>query len=248
MFNLLKKSTSVNSLLIILLIVAGLYFALAAPPVARAVDNDFLLTWSSNSYVPLDYEGKALPSRGSTIKVAVLPTKKLSQNPDALYYRWLLDNEIMYSAQGIGRSSFQFRATKWGGDDHEIESQILDSQEKIIWRGFLTIKIASPQILFKTTNSNYAAQDSLIAATGQNLTLLAEPLFFNTQNIADLAFSWAIDRQILDTLDEKNPNQLTIKIPAGNLSASIFKDLSLFIQNKADQLQQSTINLNIEIK
>ena len=66
--------------------------------------------------------------------------------------------------------------------------------------------------------------------------------------MSDLIFKWTLDGQEPTALDEKNQNQMTIKIPAGNLSASIFKDLSVFIQNKTDELQQSKANLSVEIK
>lgn len=234
-------------IIIILLLGARFYFA-SSSPIAQAVNNDWLLTWSSNSYTPPDYEGRSLPSRGSQIKVAVIPTKKSSLNPDSLYYRWLLDNELAYQSNGQGKSSFVFVATKWGGDRHEIESQILDSQENIIWRGYLSIKIVSPQVLLKSPGSYYAAADSVASKTGRDLALTALPFFFRAQKITDLVFNWSVDGQTLGSLDEKNPDQLTIKIPKGNLSASIFKDLSLFIQNKSDQLQQLTVNITIEIK
>jgi len=239
------KLTSIITILILLS--AGFYLAPGAPS-ARAAAGDWLLTWSSNSYVPQGYEGKALPSRGSSIKVSAIPTRKLAQNPDALYYRWLLDGDIMGWAQGQGKSSFKFTVTKWGGASHEIESQILDSDENVLWRGSLSVKIVNPQVLFKTNGNNYAARDSLTATTGQNLTFIAEPLFFNAQKMSDLIFKWTLDGQEPTALDEKNQNQMTIKIPAGNLSASIFKDLSVFIQNKTDELQQSKANLSVEIK
>lgn len=238
----------VSSLLIIILLGLGFYLAPPAPP-ARAADNDFLLTWSSDSYVPLDYEGKALPARGSLIKVAAIPTKKLAANPDFLYYRWLLDDEVIPSAQGQGKSTFAIRVTKWGGDSYQVTCQILDSQANTIWRGSLTIKVASPLVLLKPLNgSGYALRDSLAASTGQDLNLVALPFFFHTQRPSDLSFNWLVDNEALSSLDEKNPQQLTIKIPAAILSKSIFKDLSLAVKNKLDQLQQFTVNLIIEIK
>lgn len=247
MSNLLKKSVFISFSLLFAFTSVGAYFT-PPLPVTHAADSDFLLTWSSDSYVPLGYEGRSLPSRGSMTKVAVLPTRKLAQNPDTLYYRWLLDNEVAYRAGGQGKTSFAFRVTKWGGDSHEIESQILDSNENIIWRGFLSVKIASPQVLLKAAGDNYAIVDSLFSSPGQNLILTALPFFFRAQKPADLLFIWTVDGQTLSSPDEKNPDQLSIKIPAGRLTSSVFKNLSLFIKNKADELQQLTINVSLEIK
>ncbi len=242
-----KKYIIIKTFLLAAIVGVGVYLADPAL-LARAADNSFLLTWSSDSYVPPDYEGKALPSRGSLIKVAAIPVKKLTADPDQLYYRWLLDNEIVYPAQGQGKSSFQFPATKWSGDSHEIESQILDEQGNLLWRGFLAVKITSPQLLLKKQNGGYAVQEALSAATGQSLTLIAVPFFFHAQKPADLSFTWTIDQQKPEAGDEKTPDQLIIKIPAGSLSSPVSKALSLFVQNKTDQLQRSTINLSIEIK
>lgn len=236
-------------ILLIALIGAGFYFAPEAPS-ARATTNYFILTWSANSYVPLSYEGKALPIRGSKIKVFALPAKKLAQNPDYLYYRWLLDDDVVGWASGVGNSFFQFTASKWAGDYHKIESQILDSQQgATLSQNSIYIKIIDPEVLISSSsNSNYSIIEKVIAKTGQNLTILAEPLFFNVQKISDLIFNWTLDGQAPTSIDEKNQNQMTIKIPAGNLSASIFKNLSLSVQKQADQMQQSTVNLSVEIK
>ncbi|MBU2037462.1 hypothetical protein KJ866_04690 [Patescibacteria group bacterium] len=247
MLNLLKKIIPVNFLLLIALIGAGVYFAPLTSS-TRAADNDFLLTWSSDSYVPLGYEGKALPSRGSLIKINVIPTKMLPSNPDFLYYRWLVDDELVYSTRGQGKSSLLLRVTKWGGDSYKVTSQILDSQENTVWRGSITIKIASPQVLLKSADSGYALADSMIAGVGKNLNLIALPFFFHAQKPSDLTFNWTVDKQKPAASDEKNPDQLIIKIPTANLSQSVFKDLSLAVKNKLDRLQQFTVNLIIEIK
>lgn len=239
--------------LIIILILTGaliglsLYFSPGAT-ITQAADNDWLLAWSSNAYVPLDYAGRALPARGSAVKVMVLPTKNPAQNPDALYYRWLLDGEPVSRSGGQGRSSFIFTATKWGGDRHEVEAQILDSRGNALWRGSLSLKVASPQVLLKTPAGYYALTDSAPGTTGKDLELTAQPFFFQAQKPSDLLFNWSIDGQALTSPNEKNPDQLTIKVPKANLSEAIFKDLSLFVKNKADELQQLTVNIIIEIK
>ena len=213
-----------------------------------AADNDFLLAWSSASYVPQEYKGRALPSNGSLVKVFALPTKDLARSQESFYYRWLLDNELAYSANGQAKSYFNFTITKWGGDKHEVECQILDSDENIIWRGFLTIGVVDPEVLLKTGTSNYALSDSLATNTGRDLNFTAWPLFFRAQQPSDLTFEWTLDQQTLSANEGKNPNYLTIKIPSGKLSESLFKNLSLLVKNKADELQQLRMDLIIEIK
>lgn len=224
------------------------YSAITPAPLAQATGNDWLLAWSSDSYIPPDYQGRALPSRGSTIKVALVPINKSAPNSEQLIYRWLLDDEVAYSAGGRGKSSFAFKATKWGGDSHRIEAQILDGQENIVWRSSLSIRIANPQVTLKTSGGQYAIVDSADSGTGRNLALSARPFFFQAQKISDLLFKWTLDGQTLTAPDEKDPDRLTIKIPAGKLSETVYKNLSLFVENKADELQRLTVNITIEIK
>ncbi|HRY52963.1 MAG TPA: hypothetical protein P5089_03965 [Candidatus Portnoybacteria bacterium] len=248
MLNKIKKSILINLLLLIALISIGLYIAEQTPS-ANAGTNDFLMTWSSNSYIPPQYAGKALPTIGTTVEIVVLPVKKLSQDADAFTYLWVLDGKQAYSSQGKGKSSFQFQITKWDGDKHEVEARVLDAQENMLWRGFLTIKVRQPQILFNTPNNNYAVSESMSVNTGKELTIYAIPLFFRANKISDLVFNWQLNEQTLTpALGEQNPDKLIIKVPAGTLSGSVFKNLSLSIQNPLDALQQISAGLNIEIK
>jgi len=210
--------------------------------------TDFILSWSCNSYVPVDYQGKALPTRGSQITVVAIPTKKLAQNPDGLYYRWLLDDEIAGYANGQGKSSFQFRATKWMGDDHLVELQILDANQKLLARITTSVSIVEPELLLKNPRSNYALQDGIIVETGQNVTISAYPMFFHVKDTSAVDWQWSFDNQTLTPQDQKNLNQLVLKIPSGKLSQSLQKVLSLLATNKSDQYEQTSASLNVEIR
>lgn len=245
--NQFKKIISLHLLLPLLLIGAGLYLACSLPAV-NAASNDFILAWSSDSYTPPNYEGKALPTIGSTVKIVVMPVKKLAQNTDSLTYLWVLDGEQAYASQGVGKSSFQFQITKWNGESHEIEARVLDNKEAMLWRGFLTIQISKPEVLIGSPASNYSLTTSLAAKTGQEVNLVATPLFFRAIKPSDLLFDWQLDGQTLTpALKEQNPEKLVIKIPAGDLAKTLSKNLSLIIQHKTNQFQQSSASLILEI-
>src|SRR3989338_9207927 len=61
--------------------------------------------WWTNSYVPLWYKGKALPTPGSTVFVQARPSF-----PDSiagsLVYTWSLNDEVVSSTSGQGKSLF----------------------------------------------------------------------------------------------------------------------------------------------
>jgi len=214
---------------------------------AQAADNNFTLTWSSGSYIPPGYEGLALPTMGSQIKVFVLPTRKLNFDPERLTYRWLLDNEIVGGAGGQGKTAFSFRATKWPGDSHTVASQILDG-ENVIWRGSLEIKISSAKAIFKLPNDNYSILETARTKTGQTLQISAIPFFFNTKSLSDLNFQWKLDGQELASSDNKNFDVFLLTVPAGQIEEALLKSLSLLISDKKNSDQQASSQITIEIK
>jgi len=255
----MQKKTPLKNLIIVSLAV-GLAFLLRHPAQSQvgnisglsltpdASRGDFLLSWSADSYVPPNYKGKALPTLGSQIKVVALPTKMLPQHPDNYYYRWLLDERLAGYANGQGKSIFSFKVSKWSGDSHEVESQILDAQENIIARNFVTIPVIGPELLLNKKNTNQALQDNLAVQTGQEIELLATPLFFNITRLSDLDWQWVFDNEPATDKETQSFNQLILKIPAVKLSYSVQKYLSLQVVNKNNRFQQASIKLNIEIK
>jgi len=242
----MKKFISVNLLILITLISAGFCFALS-PPNINAADSAFTITWSSDSYVPPGYEGLALPTQGSQIKVFVLPTKKLNVDPEKLTYRWLIDGDIAGWAGGQGKSVLSFKATKWPEDYHKIESQVLDGGN-VVWRGFTEIKISSAKTIFRLPNNNYSLTEILSAKTGQTLKILAVPFFFNVKSLANLNFQWKIDGQELINSDNKDFNIFSLIIPAGQLEEALTKNLGLTISDKKDADQQASSQVILEIK
>ncbi len=238
-----------------LILVAGLLvlgcLTLGKNPAATSAASaeNFLLAWTTNSFVPDEFAGRALPTRGSYVKVVALPTKKLSANPDALYYRWLLDGNVMGWASGVGKSSFRFKVTKWTNDTHTIESQILNGAEgQIVFSRTLNLTVVAPSITLKEPSNDYAISDTYSLRTGRDLLLTATPFFFHAQSLADLNFAWKIDDQQLASPDEKNLNKLLIQIPAGELNEGFVKDLLLAVVHKTDELQQISVNLRLKIQ
>lgn len=220
-------------------------FRYAAP--AKSANNNFILAWTADSYIPENYQGKALPTQGGRIKVICMPTKKLPQNPDNLYYRWLLDGEIMGWAGGQGKAFFNFKATENAGQTHEVESQVLDENENVIWRSRINIRIAPTQILIKEKNSDYALKNNFSIATGKEAILSALPLFFQIKNLKELNFKWDFAGQTMSSPDDQNLDSLTLKIPNGNLAEPLTQKLSLTASNKNQKNQQASTNLDIKI-
>ena len=207
-----------------------------------------MLSWSTDSYVPNDYQGKALPTTGSTVRVAAEPIKKLALDPDKLTYRWILDHQVNGNASGQGKAVFKFLVTKWTGDSHEVKLQILNQQGNILEEDIMTIKIANPELLLTRSGQDYALQNKLETATGQEIKFAAIPLFFHIKNLTEIDWQWTYDGQNLTSPDEKDLNILNLIIPEGNLNQVLEQNLKVSAANKNDQSQQSSVNLNLQIK
>lgn len=246
----MKKTKTLYKILFLAGTIILGYLVLPVSRSALSASSDFILTWSANSYIPQTYEGRALPIRGSTITVFALPVKKLAQNPDFLYYRWLLDDDVVGWANGIGKTSFVFAAEKWAGDFHKIGLQILDSSRQVtLFQGSVYVKIVSPEILISNPdNSRYSIVETLKAATGKKIKLTAWPFFFNIRRITDMDFSWQIDGQELSGEENSDPNLLNLTIPEGNLSQTVYKNLYLLAFPKNNEREQDSINLSVEIR
>ncbi|MBU1102635.1 hypothetical protein KJ853_03205 [Patescibacteria group bacterium] len=245
------------SILLIIILFAGAIFMVGNLSAWAQIANlagdtpktsDFILSWSSDSYVPLGYEGKALPTQNSGIKVVAVPIKKLAADPTKLYYRWLIDNEIAGWANGQGKSTLKFPATKWPGDKHSIELQVLDGKETLLARAFTLIVIVDPELLVKQENEDYALTEDLAVGTGKEIKLTAVPLFFHIKKMAEIDWQWILSGQKLSGSDEKEINSLTIKIPQGKLDKPLQKNLQISAANKTDQYQQVSAELNIKIQ
>lgn len=215
---------------------------------AKTASVNFVLSWSSNSYIPQNYEGKALPTHSSEITVVALPIKKMSPGPETFYYRWLLDDRVFGADSGQGKSSFTFIATKWSGETHNIELQILDADGNLAEVYYISIPIVGPEILLVIPQSNYAAKDSITTQTNQEINLFATPLFFSIKNLFELNFEWSFDGNTIPNADPKNLNRFILKIPTGELSESIAHELKLYTTRQQNEQEMTTNNLIIEIR
>lgn len=244
---------TVNNLLLKIFLILAAIIALSAGlyqgrPTSAAT-LDFALAWSSQSYIPPGYEGRALPTLGTRITISALPTQGAPNDNSVFYYRWFLDGNLMGLDGGLNKSSFVFYVTKLDGDSHEVQCQVMDpSNTTLLWRGWEVIRIVPAEVLLKAPASVYAAQKKILVPTNSQLQLAALPLFFHINSPSDVDFQWSFAGQQLAAIDDKTPEQFVLKVPAGTLSEPIDKALQAVIQHKTDPRQKALIDLTIEIK
>lgn len=236
------KNSIIKNLLLLSALVLGISLLVHNQP-AKSASAAFTMVWSSNSYVPLGYEGKALPSRGSRVNVFLLPTGPANQNPEGLNYRWILDEQIAGYANGRGKMSFSFTASKWANEEHEVRVQVLNNQENVIFESTLYVPVVEPEILIMPTDSAYAVKNELSSGTDKSLSFKSVPFFFHIKKTDELNLDWQLDNQTI-----ASDNVITIKIPAGELSEPLQKTISLDATHKTDQLQQASSKTTLIIE
>lgn len=212
---------------------------------AKSADNAFTLSWSASSFVPPEYKGRALPTQGSKIKIVASPLNS-SVNPEKMIYLWLLDNEEQGWANGKGKNYFSFTAKKPGGARYQIEVKVMDENENLIERLFLTVKIHDPEILILNEEKIYQPK-TLSAKINEELKLIGAPLFFNIASLEELNFSWKENNRVFSSSLQTDPQEISIGMPDGKISKKIIKTIFAEVSKKTDSLQQAEREIKLEI-
>ncbi|OGZ34045.1 MAG: hypothetical protein A3I88_01900 [Candidatus Portnoybacteria bacterium RIFCSPLOWO2_12_FULL_39_9] len=202
---------------------------------AQSSKPEITLTWSTNSYIPFNYPGKALPTKGSLIEAATTIESK-TVNPEALYYYWYLDDNLQRNKSGPGKLTFEFFAAEEAGQSHRVKLWLKSQDNGSILEKTIEIKIVAPQVYIKGPAFITAEQEK---------QFIALPYFFNIKNINELRYNWSIDEKEAREAELQNPNILTLKI--GQVAKTITKNLKLLTENKNSPQQKTETRLKITL-
>ncbi len=207
----------------------------------HAQGQEVFLTWSTDTYVPLEYIGKALPTRESNIEV-VSNTDIL--NPENLFYNWLINDKIEREKSGKGKQVFNFK-TEERIREYEIKVRISDEKESfIIFSPILTINPQTPEIILKTKPTSLESFKYTFNSN-QEIRFTAQPYFFNIKDINNLDYSWSFGQESASQTESSNPNIFTLKI--SQLVDSITKKLTVWVEDRKGFLQKAQTEIEINI-
>lgn len=209
------------------------------------------LTWSTNTYVPLDYPGKALPVKGSVIEVAAnIDSREV--NPQELNYRWFLNGHLQRGKSGKGKSVLGFPVKWTSGNEYSIRIELRNEEENLLASAYLDIGIVQPQIIIRpiTNKGTLPSESSIFSivkkyqiSTEQEISFIAQPYFFNIKNIDELNYSWSLGEEEASQISSDNPNVFILKV--GQITQSLKQDLVVRVENKNNPLQR--IQATVEI-
>jgi hypothetical protein len=217
-----------------------------------AIDSsDLSLVWTTNTYTPPDYQGKALPAYGSVVEVSVIPNKSIKTGLASLVYNWYLDGQFKDSQSGKNRQKFTFRVSALGGQQHLAKLKLTTEDGQELFSLSSAINIVTPQIVLypaetQTINFINAGASQTDMSPGQEKTFVALPYFFNISAPDALTYQWSFERQTINKIQDKN--KFSVKVSSGELAESFSRQLSLLVFNPANEIQRATGLMTITIK
>ena len=221
-------------------------FLLFIPIQGHASQAETTLTWSTNTYTPPGYSGKALPARGSVVEVVAI-ISAWGFDSQKLVYDWFLDDDFQNNESGEGRQVFKFNIGERISQKRTVKVIIKDKKGNVIGRSsYLTLSPQEPEIILKTKASllDYSKSVPKYQVASNKKTLFtAQLFFFNIKNASDLVYQWILgDKKAVQT-DEQNLNSFTLGID--QITAPFKQDLTVRAENINNPLQRTRLTAEI---
>lgn len=221
------------------------------PPAPTLTPNEISLVWSTRTYVPPDYLGKALPAYNSLVEVSAVQVAPTKVNLAELNYKWSLDGSFQQYNSGQNRARFLFRVSVLGGQQQSVNLQIEDSLGQPVLSLSTLINVVNPEAIIyplgnQTINFIQTNSEENVLAPDQEKTFIALPYFFDINNPLSLDFQWNLNGQKVNKIEDKN--KFTVRMAGGDLQESFIRPLSVLTTNPQNELQRAIGKLDITIK
>lgn len=205
----------------------------AAESVIRPVEIDLL--WESDSYAPAWYQGRALPSAGTNLRVEAVPRflKKNGSfvgNAD-IVFTWKKNGYVVQNASGRGRYKAILESPAlFGTDTIHVEARSADG----LFVGEAGAEIASREPILSLYENHplfgvlyHHALTAENPFADQEISFAAIPYFANAESAQDqsLTYEWNVDGNTIAN-DPTHPNQITINAEGSSGIAKIGLALS----------------------
>lgn len=161
------------------------------------------LVWEADTTVPPFYKGKALYSAGSPLRVVALPVIMVGNSrvaANVLSYQWSINDQILSSASGLGRSSISFVGDQLNSAE-AVSVDVYYGTVKVA-HGEVAIPAFAPQLVLYQRDALRGlvldiAFPSAIGLTGREITVQAVPFYFSRPNSANgsLQYAWQLNGQ-----------------------------------------------------
>jgi len=209
------------------------------------------MVWSTDSYVPYEYPGRALPAVDGFVTVTAILNVS-GGNAANLQYSWFIDNVFDEAQSGYGRTEFKFGIRRDAQNTHTVLVKIFNDSNTFYYEKTATIPIVEPEILIYSSIKNYLfseeAKNLLSISNNKKTSFIARPFFFSIEKASDLNYSWRISGQepINSTGFDSNVLELSSSQRTAQLQTT---DLLLRVDNGAMFPKQNIIkDLRIQMR
>jgi len=229
------KIKKLNYFLLFLLIISYCLFVIGLAQ-SQTQQINTTLTWSTDTYVPAKYKGKALPVRDSNIEV-VANIDDSSINSENLIYNWFINDYFKKESSGLNKQILEFNAAITTNNKNIIRLEIRNANNAFLGVTYLSIETRQPEIIILT--NKYEIKSN------QEAQFIANPYFFNISDINELDYKWGSDQQEASKTGGNNPNILVLKV--NKLTELIKKKLSISVENKNNNFQRAQKTIEITL-
>lgn len=208
------------------------------------------LFWSANTYTPINYEGRTLPIKGSTVSVYV-DIKISGGNYQNLKYSWFLDGVFQEAKSGYARSAFSFGVRREKGASHLVLVKIFNEDRSFYIERSIEIPIAEPELLIYSSkgNSHFSNQASevSIVLSNKEFSFVAKPYFFNIKKLTDLTFEWNLPGKDPIISSAYNASVLNLTV-SNNSTTDESQENSLWVSAKNIKNPEQQVSQFLKLK
>lgn len=173
------------------------------------------------THTPDQYQGRALPSVGSTVNATALLSGHGFRNPD-LIYTWKVGQQTIGGAPMRGRNQVSFAAPM--GDNELLTLQVTELNGTVIAQRSILLPLVDPEIQFYEINALFGRNKKTINQSvpliGNSLIVRAEPYYLDSRvfNNPDTTI-WKLGGVTTDN-GGGNPYEITLQRlgSSGNIS------------------------------
>lgn len=201
--------------------------------------SQFMVSWQANSYAPIWYSGKILPTKGSAIKVSfeLIDGAKIA-DISKKKVRWYVNDKLVQNeSKGLGLKFYSFIADDYPGQETEIRITIVDYKDETLDK-IIRIPIVSPEAVIDAPYPN--AEINI----GANYFFI-NPFFFNVRDLKNISFEWLADNRPA----ESGENNQALNLNIDSLTPSGFEiDIKATVRNLLDEMEFASKNMKAVIK
>jgi hypothetical protein len=185
---------------------------------ATITPSRVLLTIEPETGSPSWYQGRAMPSVGSDIRVIAIPQTGAGLPPSAYSYTWRLNESITNRGAVAGRFSERFTVPFGRGSTLSVD--VTDQTGTVVARRSVFVPSVAPQLYFYTTNPLRGQQPLALTQTtpliGDELTIRAEPFHLGSaDNTADMLYEWEVNGRSVSN-PSLDPQTITLQRGEGS--------------------------------